>query len=70
MTDTELRNEIRRGLLVIIRALMKRYAMTWLDFIPADDRASMTYTCLPPGEMLVQGCAVISVGGIPPVDKA
>lgn len=45
MTEQELRTEIRRGLLIIIRALMKRYAMTWLDFIPADDRESMTFSC-------------------------
>lgn len=47
MTEQELRTEIRRGLLIIIRALMKRYSMTWLDFIPADDREGMTFTHCP-----------------------
>lgn len=34
LADREFALEIRRGLLIIMRAVMRRYRMTWADFLP------------------------------------
>ena len=36
MTDAEFVGELRRGLLLIMRAIMKRYHLSWADFLPRD----------------------------------
>jgi hypothetical protein len=40
MTDREFIIEIRHGLIIIMRACIKRYAMAWRDFLPADIAAA------------------------------
>mgnify|MGYP001615480638 FL=1 len=42
MTDQELISEIRRGLITIMRALMRRFGLAWADFLPRDDRYAVT----------------------------
>ena len=32
--DTEMVNQIRRGVLMILGALVKRYGLAWVDFLP------------------------------------
>lgn len=34
VADREFALEIRRGLLIIMRACMRRFRMTWADFLP------------------------------------
>lgn len=41
MTDAEFLAELRRGLLLILRAVMKRYGLTWRDLLPRDERATV-----------------------------
>mgnify|MGYP001561621181 CR=1 FL=1 len=36
MTDREFYLEIRKGLLIIMRAMMRKYGLTWLDFLPRE----------------------------------
>jgi hypothetical protein len=36
MTDAEFLTEVRRGLMLIMRAVMKRYGLTWRDFAPRE----------------------------------
>ena len=36
MTNDEFIAEIRRGLITIMRAMMRKYRMKWLDFFPKD----------------------------------
>jgi len=36
MTDREFIIEIRHGLIIIMRAVMRRYGLSWLDFLPRD----------------------------------
>jgi len=36
VTDREFITEIRHGLIIIMRACIKRYAMAWRDFLPSD----------------------------------
>lgn len=36
MTDREFYIEIRHAVIIIIRAMMRRYGLTWLDFFPPD----------------------------------
>lgn len=40
MTDREFVIEIRHGLIIIMRACIKRYAMAWRDFLPSDVAAA------------------------------
>ena len=41
MTDREFILEIRKGLIIIMRAMIRRYALAWLDFLPRDAVAVM-----------------------------
>jgi hypothetical protein len=34
MTDHEFYQELRRGLLLVMRAVMRRYGVSWADFLP------------------------------------
>lgn len=34
MTDAEFIDQVRRGLLMIMSALVRRYGTAWLDFLP------------------------------------
>jgi hypothetical protein len=51
MSDQEFISEIRRGLITIMRACVKRYGVTWESFLPAaekmvkalDGNATLTY---------------------------
>lgn len=36
MTDHEFVIEIKRGLGIIMRAMVRRYALSWLDFLPRE----------------------------------
>ncbi len=38
MTDQEYITEIRRGLIIIMRAMMRRYGLSWADFQPRERR--------------------------------
>ena len=37
MTDQEFTREIRRGLIIIMRAVMMRYGLAWTDFLPREE---------------------------------
>jgi hypothetical protein len=37
--DKEFIAEIRRGVMTIIRACVKRYGMSWSDFLPKEENA-------------------------------
>jgi len=39
MTDTEFQAQVRRGLIMLLRAFMARYALTWADFLPREENA-------------------------------
>jgi len=41
VTDREFVLEIRHGLIIIMRACIKRYAMAWRDFLPLDAAATV-----------------------------
>lgn len=55
--DREFITEVRRGLILVIAAIIKRYGLTWREFMPRDearmiaaqdsDRANITYTPSP-----------------------
>ena len=36
LTDKEFITEIRRGIIIIIRAMIRKYCLSWLDFFPKD----------------------------------
>jgi hypothetical protein len=36
MSDKEFIFEIRRGLICIMRAMLRKYSLTWLDFFPKE----------------------------------
>jgi hypothetical protein len=36
MTDREFIAEVRRGLICIMRAVMRKYGLGWLDFLPKE----------------------------------
>jgi hypothetical protein len=36
VSDKEFVSEIRRGLITIMRAMIRKYCMAWLDFLPKD----------------------------------
>lgn len=36
MTDREFINEMRRALIIAMRAMIKRYGLAWADLLPAD----------------------------------
>ena len=42
MSDQELIAEIRRGLITIMRALMRRFGLAWADFMPRDAEYTVT----------------------------
>ena len=54
MTDAEFISEVRRGLLMIMRAFMRRFGLTWVDFLPRDVLRPMTWTEQPVDELLKQ----------------
>ena len=35
MTDKDFIDEVRNGLMVIMRAMIRKYGLGWLDFLPA-----------------------------------
>lgn len=39
MTDAEFVAEVRRGLITIMRAVIKRYGLAWADFMPREENA-------------------------------
>ena len=41
MTDHEFIEQVRRGLLMIMTAFIKRYSLSWLDFLPRDAALSV-----------------------------
>ena len=43
MTDREFIIEIKRGLTIIMRAMMRRYGLAWLDFLPRDAPALVSW---------------------------
>ncbi len=36
MSDREFIVELRRGLMIIMRALVRRYGLSWADFLPRE----------------------------------
>lgn len=36
-SDREFVTEIRRGLIIIMRAMIRRYHLAWLDFLPREE---------------------------------
>lgn len=42
MTDQEFIAEIRRGLITIMRAVIRKYGLSWLDFLPQEFRSTPT----------------------------
>ena len=36
MTDREFFLEVRKGLIIIMRAMMRRFGYSWLDFMPQE----------------------------------
>jgi hypothetical protein len=49
--DREMVRDIRRGMITIMRALMKRYGLSWADFLPhepADGIAPLVAGALTP----------------------
>ena len=39
ISDKEFRDEIRKGLIIIMRAMIRKYHMAWLDFLPREENA-------------------------------
>lgn len=48
MTDAEFVSEVRRGLITIMRALIRRYGLAWVDFLPREEQP------LPPAPLKTQ----------------
>ncbi len=42
ITDQELISEIRRGLITIMRALIRRFGLAWADFLPRNAEYTVT----------------------------
>lgn len=41
MTDREFYLEIRKGLLIIMRAMMRKYGLSWVDFQPRETASAL-----------------------------
>lgn len=39
MTDAEFIAEVRRGLITIMRAVIRRYGLSWADFLPKEENS-------------------------------
>ena len=50
MSDREFIVEIKRGVVIILRAMIRRYGLSWLDFLP---REAVTVAGIPVGWVVV-----------------
>ena len=39
ISDKEFRDEIRRAVIILMRAMIRKYRMAWLDFLPREENA-------------------------------
>jgi hypothetical protein len=39
ISDKEFYDEVRRGLLIVIGAMLRKYRLTWMDFLPREGNA-------------------------------
>ena len=39
INDKEFNDEIRRGLIIIMRAMIRKYHLSWVDFLPREENA-------------------------------
>ena len=39
ISDKEFRDEIRRAVIILMRAMIRKYHMAWLDFLPREENA-------------------------------
>jgi len=39
ISDKEFRDEIRRAMIILMRAMIRKYRMAWLDFLPREENA-------------------------------
>ena len=49
MTDAEFQAILRRAVIMIVRAMMKRWGLTWRDFQPRDEADGMVVPLAPSG---------------------
>jgi len=53
MTDQEFFTELRRGLIIIVRAVCKRYRLSWRELMPHEEPAATIETPPAPYTMTV-----------------
>jgi hypothetical protein len=39
INDKEFYDDIRRGLIIVIGAVLRKYRLTWIDFLPREENA-------------------------------
>ena len=39
ISDKEFRDEVRRAVIILMRAMIRKYHMAWLDFLPREENA-------------------------------
>jgi hypothetical protein len=39
ISDKEFYDEVRRGLIIVIGAILRKYRLTWIDFLPREENA-------------------------------
>jgi hypothetical protein len=47
VTDREFFIEVRKGLMIVMRAMMRRFGLSWLDFLPKELASSLTIDTSP-----------------------